>query len=207
MTQFGAFPLATSRTIMTCSSSPHENAEAVARDYDDWDSAHRSVARQRRSLVHRLSGRILEIAIGTGLNLDYYPSGADVTGIDVDVQMLRRAMARARHRPRNATKLLHGDAESLPFMDASFDVAVGTFVFCSVDNPAHAAAELRRVVRPGGRFVTLGYHTPMVAKILQSAGWKIRSEREWADSNDDRPIGKIIAINPRPSTATGPAEA
>ena len=168
-----------------------------ADDYDDWDSEHRAVSRHRHHLVRRLSGRILEIGVGTGLNIAHYPPGADVTGIDVSEPMLREALLRANRRSGNATKLLMGDAESLPFIDGTFDVAVGTFVFCSLDEPERAAVELKRVVRPGGRFVTLGYHTPMVAKILGSAGWRIRTQREWEDATDDRLIGKIVAINPR----------
>ena len=175
----------------------HQEYDDFATDYDHWDTEHRAVARQRRQLVHRLTGRILEIGVGTGLTIESYPTGADVTGIDVSEAMLRQACIRARQRASDAPKLLKADAEDLPFLDDSFDVAVGIFVFCSFDKPEKAAKELRRVVRLGGRFVTLGYHTPMVANILRAVGWKIRSEGEWQDPTDDGAIGRIIAYNPR----------
>ncbi|MEZ5275558.1 MAG: class I SAM-dependent methyltransferase [Opitutaceae bacterium] len=168
-----------------------DDYDQFSEEYDAWDAEHRSVERQRRSLVRSLKGKILEVGVGTGANLEYYPEGADVTGIDVSTGMLEKAVMRARARDCCNIKLLNADAENIPFLDDTFDAVVGTFVFCSFEDPLRAAREVKRVVKSGGVFVTLGYHTKMVAKILQESGWIIRSQLEW--DSVDRPIGKIVA--------------
>jgi len=94
------------------------------------------------------AGRVLEIGVGTGKNLPFYPPGAQVTGIDLSDGML----ARARERPQVLdvdAELRQMDAQYLAFPDDSFGVAVATFVFCSVPIPIQGMQELGRIVRPG----------------------------------------------------------
>jgi ubiquinone/menaquinone biosynthesis C-methylase UbiE len=98
--------------------------------------------------------RILEIGAGTGLNFPYYPPHTRGAASELAGAMLEKA--RAKKRPPGL-HLIQSCAERLPFSDASFDAAVATLVFCSVESPADAFAELRRVVRPGG-LVTLLEH-------------------------------------------------
>ncbi|NVJ00715.1 methyltransferase domain-containing protein [Myxococcus sp. AM009] len=100
----------------------------------------------RRKLVRGLSGHVLEVGTGTGLALPGYPDTVTaVTAIDVD----EAALARAQRRRPDA-RLLYASVESLPFPDASFDAVVSSLVFCSVEAPARALAEVLRVLRPGG---------------------------------------------------------
>ncbi|QDE65689.1 methyltransferase type 11 [Myxococcus xanthus] len=100
----------------------------------------------RRKLVRGLSGHVLEVGTGTGLALPGYPDTVTaVTAIDVD----EAALARAQRRRPNA-RLLYASVESLPFPAASFDAVVSSLVFCSVEAPARALAEIFRVLRPGG---------------------------------------------------------
>ncbi|QDE87633.1 methyltransferase type 11 [Myxococcus xanthus] len=100
----------------------------------------------RRKLVHGLSGHVLEVGTGTGLALPGYPDTVTaVTAIDVD----EAALARAQRRRPDA-RLLYASVESLPFPAASFDAVVSSLVFCSVEAPAQALAEIFRVLRPGG---------------------------------------------------------
>lgn len=103
--------------------------DAFASTYDQWDAEHRSLARQRRQLVRRLSGKILEVGVGTGLNLEFYPERADVTAIDVSRDMLEAAVHRLNGTWDHRVKLLRSNAERTPFIDDTFDVVVGTFVF------------------------------------------------------------------------------
>lgn len=104
------------------------------------------LTRARRALVRGLAGRVLEVGTGTGLALPGYPdSVTSVTAIDVDAEALERA-----RRRRPDAELLHASVEALPFPDASFDAVVSSLVFCSVDAPARALAEVLRVLRPGG---------------------------------------------------------
>jgi ubiquinone/menaquinone biosynthesis C-methylase UbiE len=101
----------------------------------------------RSRVAGEAAGRVLEIGAGTGFNFPYYPNGADVVATEPNPEMLRRAEPRARER---GIELRAAPAERLPFRDASFDTVVATGVFCSVDEPARALAEVHRVLRPGG---------------------------------------------------------
>jgi SAM-dependent methyltransferase len=101
----------------------------------------------RSRVAGEATGRILEIGAGTGFNFPYYPEGADVVATEPDPHMLRRAASRAKE---HGVDLRAAPAERLPFPDTSFDTVVSTGVFCSVDDPRRALAEVHRVLRPGG---------------------------------------------------------
>jgi ubiquinone/menaquinone biosynthesis C-methylase UbiE len=108
----------------------------------------------RRWVCSRARGDVLEIAVGTGLNLTYYPDTTRLTGIDLSPRMLEIARARLQELGREADLRL-GDAQELDFPDASFDTVVCTLSLCSIPDDGKAVAEARRVLRPGGRFVLL----------------------------------------------------
>lgn len=109
---------------------------------------------ERRRWVPRAHGRVLELGVGSGLNLAFYdPARATaVTGIDPSVPLLRRAGPRVARAPVPVT-LVEGRAERLPFGSGSFDSAIVTYSLCSMDEPARALTEVRRVLRPGGTLV------------------------------------------------------
>jgi len=98
--------------------------------------------------------RMLEIGVGTGKNMPFWPTGSRMTAIDLTPGMLEFAHRRAKELGLNADIRL-GDAQALDFAEASFDCAVATFVFCSVPDPALGLRELKRVVRPGGQVLLL----------------------------------------------------
>lgn len=93
------------------------------------------------------AGRVLEIGAGTGFNFSHYPEEATVVATEPDPEMLRRARPRAR---RHGIELVPAPAERLPFPEESFDSVVASGVFCAVDDPIVALAEVHRVLRPGG---------------------------------------------------------
>ena len=97
---------------------------------------------------------VLEVGVGTGKNLAFYPDGVRVTGVDLTPGMLDRARKRAAVLNRDVTLLL-GDAQNLEFPDASFDTVVATFVFCSVSDPVMGLRELGRVVKPDGQILLM----------------------------------------------------
>lgn len=108
----------------------------------------------RKDLVGDLSGRILEVGVGTGANLPFYSTGAHVTGIDFSPNMLEKAAEKIAKCEATIT-LKEMDIEALDFPDDTFDVIVSTCVFCSVPNPVKGFKELRRVVKPKGKIVML----------------------------------------------------
>ncbi|MCA1564147.1 MAG: class I SAM-dependent methyltransferase [Acidobacteria bacterium] len=102
-------------------------------------------------------GRLLEIGAGTGLNFPHYPPGARGAATEPSREMLR--LAQTKPRPAGV-RLVQTNAEALPFADDTFDAAFATLVFCSVASPPKAFAELRRVVRAGGRVALLEHVRP-----------------------------------------------
>lgn len=105
-------------------------------------------------MCSRARGDVLEIAVGTGRNLPLYPPDVRITGIDLSASMIAIARARAIELGRDAD-LRVGDAQSLDLPDAAFDSVVCTLGLCSVPDPRAVAAEMRRVLRPGGRVLLL----------------------------------------------------
>lgn len=109
----------------------------------------------RRKLWSLVSGsRVLEVGVGTGKNMEFYPPGLEVIAIDLTPGMLERANRRAEELHLKVDLRL-GDVQCLEFPDDSFDTIVGTFVFCSVPDPVLGLRELKRVLRPGGQVLLL----------------------------------------------------
>jgi demethylmenaquinone methyltransferase/2-methoxy-6-polyprenyl-1,4-benzoquinol methylase len=105
--------------------------------------------RWRRQLFSQVSGRVLEVGIGTGRNIPHYTSS--VVGIDISEGMLRHA----KHRARDHVELVLMDATSLGFKDNSFDFVITTFVLCSVPDPIATLKEMRRVCKRDGYILML----------------------------------------------------
>src|SRR6266571_199560 len=143
-----------------------------------WDKHAPNYDRQMRFFERRLfgdtrtwicqqaTGDTLEVAVGTGLNLDCYPSGVRLTGIDFSPAMLAVAGDRARALGL-AVDLREGDAQALTFPDGSFDTVVCTFSLCAIPDERQAIAEMRRVLRPGGRL--------LLADHIVSSSWPARA--------------------------------
>lgn len=109
---------------------------------------------RRRRLLAGLAGDVLEIGAGTGLNLQHYPAGVRLVLLEPGPHMRRRLAARLAGLPVRG-EIVAGQAEELPFPDASFDAVVSTLVLCSVSDLDRALAEIRRVLRPGGRLALI----------------------------------------------------
>lgn len=114
--------------------------------------------RLREALFAHARGRILDVGVGTGCNIPFYPEGCKVVGIDMSERMLDRARERARELGRPMT-LRPMNLLSLDFPDASFDTVSATFVLLCLPEALQEPAlrELRRVTKPGGRVLLLDY--------------------------------------------------
>lgn len=120
----------------------------------------------RAWVCSRAQGETLEIAFGTARNLPFYPAGVRLSGVELSPEMVSIAHQRQQALGRNAD-LRVGDAQSMPFGEASFDTVVSTLTLCTIPDPALAAGEAFRVLRPGGRFVLLE-HVRSPAKAVRA---------------------------------------
>jgi ubiquinone/menaquinone biosynthesis C-methylase UbiE len=110
----------------------------------------------REWVGERAHGRVLEVAIGTGRSLPHYPPGATVTGIELSPAMFAIARKRAAGLGRDVD-FQEGDAEHLPFEDASFDTVVCALALCTIPDPAVAIGEMKRVLASCGRLLLLDH--------------------------------------------------
>jgi len=123
----------------------------------------------RQWLGARAQGRVLEIAIGTGLNLAHYPRDVTITGIELSPAMLAIAKRRAADLGRDVD--LHtGDAQALPFPDGSFNTVVCALSLCTIPDPATAIGQMKRVLVPGGRLLLLD-HIASTWPPVRAAQW------------------------------------
>jgi ubiquinone/menaquinone biosynthesis C-methylase UbiE len=136
----------------------HRHWDKKSRSYDKemrfWDR--RLFGDSRSWACGQATGKVLEVAVGTGLNLGAYPDDVTLTGIDLSEGMLDIARGRSTLLGRRAA-LLQGDAQQLPFDDASFDTVVCTFGLCAIPDHTRAITEMTRVLRPGGRLILVDH--------------------------------------------------
>ncbi len=168
---------------MTSTSKRHARETPTGRQKRVWDKSAPGYDKQiaffekiqfgggREWLGQRAHGRVLEVAIGTGRNLPYYPAAATVTGIELSPAMLAIARQRAAGLGRDAG-FLEGDAEHLPYGDASFDTVVCALSLCSIPDPATAIGEMKRVLVPGGRLLLLD-HIASTWPPVYAAQWLV----------------------------------
>lgn len=151
------------------------------------------LARLRQRVAPHAGGRVLEIGVGSGLNLPFYSS--DVTalfGIDPSPPLLARARQAASGFPF-PTSLHEGSAEALPFDTSDFDCVVTTWTLCTIPDAARALAEIRRVLKPDGRLLFIEHgHAP----DPRVAAWQDRLNPLWrrvaGGCNMNRPIDRMI---------------
>ncbi len=126
----------------------------------DWVMSSGPMRAERARVAAPLSGTVLEIGFGTGLNLPFYPEGVDRV-LAVDPATLGRRLARRRLEAAPFPVEFVGlDGEDIPLPDASVDAALCTWTLCTIPDPARALAEVRRILRPGGalHFIEHGRH-------------------------------------------------
>ncbi|MCL1693000.1 MAG: class I SAM-dependent methyltransferase, partial [Actinomycetia bacterium] len=134
------------------------------------------VREQRRRLMDGLTGRVVEIGAGTGLNVPLYPTTADeVHALEPDQHMVERLIEKATDSPVPLF-LYRGDAHNLPFSDGVFDAAIITFALCTIPEPVRALDEAHRVVRSGGMLRFLEH---VRSPNVRTARWQDRINPIW----------------------------
>jgi ubiquinone/menaquinone biosynthesis C-methylase UbiE len=130
-----------------------------------------SLGEPRSRVLSPVRGRILEIGIGTGLNLPHYPGHVErITAIDPNPGMLKKLKLK-QPKTRIQIEIACASADALPFPDASFDTVVSTYVLCSVPDRGRTLAEVLRILRPDGQLVFLEHGLSPDPGV---AGWQRR---------------------------------
>jgi ubiquinone/menaquinone biosynthesis C-methylase UbiE len=142
----------------------------------------------REWVCSQATGDVLEVAVGTGLNLTFYPDGVRLTGLDFSPAMLAQALARAAAVGREID-LREGDAQALPFPDASFDTVVCTLGLCGFPDERAAITEMHRVLRPGGKLLLLD-HVGSHHRLIHFGQWLLEklTVRMLGDYQTRRPL-------------------
>ena len=153
-----------------------------------------NLMKYRRRVIGAAEGRVLEIGIGSGLNLPLYGAAASqIIGLDPSPELLAVARARTK-RLSNPVELIEGSAEAIALADRSIDTVVMTWTLCSIPDSARALAEARRVLKPGGRLLFVEHGRSPDANVRR---WQDRLTPIWkrigGGCHLNRPIGALIA--------------
>jgi SAM-dependent methyltransferase len=143
---------------------------------------HPAIDARRAALVGAASGDVLEIGFGSGATLPFYDPAKvkQLTVVEPSEGMNRRAASRLASSPV-PVRSVPGAGEGLPFADASFDTVVTCLTLCSVDDPPKVLAEIRRVLRPGGKFLFLEH---VLSDEPDRRRWQVRLT----------PLQKVIGV-------------
>ena len=133
------------------------------------------MTRLRRQLVPLASGRVLEIGVGSGLNLPFYTQGVQVTGVDPSLELQHYAREMAGQAQLDV-EFLAVSAEAIPLADQTFDTAVVTWSLCTIPDPNAALREVRRLLKPKGKLIFIEHGESPEPSI---AAWQRRINPAW----------------------------
>ena len=137
----------------------------------------RPTRKQRLKVIPLAQGRVLEVGIGTGLNMPFYDKARvrSIVGVDPALRMHRLALRRIRDSGLSVT-LVGLSAETLVAEDASFDTVVSTYTLCTIPDPLSALREMRRVLVPGGKLL---FSEHGLAPDPEVRAWQTRLQPWW----------------------------
>jgi SAM-dependent methyltransferase len=134
-----------------------------------WTAERLGMAGRRRRLLAHARGDVLEIGAGTGLNARHYPDAVEQLVVTEPIASLVPRIERRLRGAGRAASVVAAPAEALPVADASVDTVVSTMVLCTVDDVPRSLAEIRRILRPGGRLL-------FVEHVRADDGWRARAQ-------------------------------
>ena len=132
----------------------------------------------RKEVISHVHGKVLELAIGTGINLKYYSPDCEIMGVDLSKEMIKIAKNKSDILGINA-KFKIADSEKLPFRRNTFDTVVETFSLCTYPNPVKALREMKRVCKKNGEIILLdhGASDNRLVRLFQNWAKKRHYER------------------------------
>lgn len=144
----------------------------------NWACGVKPIRRQRQKVIPLAHGRVLEVGIGTGLNMPFYDRARVKHIVGVDPALRMHPMAVKRIEKAGFEVLLVGlSAERLPIPDACFDTVVSTYTLCTIPDPVSALREMRRVLAPGGKLLFSEHGKAPDAAVLK---WQTRVQPYWS---------------------------
>jgi ubiquinone/menaquinone biosynthesis C-methylase UbiE len=153
----------------------------------------KAASAERAKLIPLASGTVLEVGVGSGLNLRFYgPDLHRLYALDPSAELLRMARRRAS-RATFPVEIVRASAERIPLDDAVTDTVVITWTLCSIPDPIRALGEMKRVLKPDGRLIFVEHGRSPEPKVL---AWQNRLNRLWhhvaGGCNLNRPIDRLI---------------
>jgi ubiquinone/menaquinone biosynthesis C-methylase UbiE len=143
----------------------------------DLAMRNKDLTKLRAAWIPRASGEVLEIGLGSGLNLPFYSHDAlRIRGVDPSPELQRKARKRAAQSGARVEFLPQSAEERLPIADASIDTAVVTWTLCSIPDPVRALAEVRRVLKPEGRLIFIEHGRSDDPRVV---AWQDRITPKW----------------------------
>lgn len=163
-----------------------------ARLYDTFEASalRRGPAKER--LFREMTGRVLFIAAGTGMDIKHFPPGREIVALDISEEMLRRAAPRAQRYP-GQLHLVRMDALKLGFADESFDTVATSCTMCSVPDPQRVMQEIYRVLRPGGKLLMFEHVRSRNLILALTLDWMTLFTRPRGTEMNRRTIETAIA--------------
>jgi ubiquinone/menaquinone biosynthesis C-methylase UbiE len=159
----------------------------------NWSMRQRNLTAYRSRIIPAAEGRVLEIGIGSGLNLPFYSRNvAHIIGLEPSPRLLAMAR-RVEHTGCGSIEFIEGSAEAIPLNDASVDTVVTTWTLCSIPDALRALRDMRRVLRPGGRLLFVEHGRAPDPNIIW---WQDRLTPVWkrlgGGCHLNRAIGTLI---------------
>jgi ubiquinone/menaquinone biosynthesis C-methylase UbiE len=158
-----------------------------------WSMSQAGLAEERRQALAGVSGNVLEIGFGSGLNLAHYPAEVRrITAVDSNLGALRLAREQLEGSPIKVEQVVQS-GEQLPMKDATFDSVVTTFTLCSIPDVVAALGEMRRVLKPGGRYYFLEHGLSPDRQVARWQHWGTPITR-WLGGGChlNRPIRRLV---------------
>ena len=141
---------------------------AIVYDFIFGPSLHRGRVQAIQRMGIKPGDRILEVGVGTGINVLLYPADCQVVGIDLSAPMLEKARERVARKGVRGVRLLEMDAADMKFPDGAFDIVYAPYLISVVPDPVRVAHEMHRVCRPGGKVIVLNHFrspNPILSRI------------------------------------------